>query len=393
MARHNFGGGIADWAFTDVDGVDGEDNLAQLTGAVTLTFFDAETGGSQVTDLLDENGSAVDHVTSDDGTGARAPGQIPPFQGPDETWVLWASADGGPRKLMVATDVGTTLGPQVLTLVADTTAHLAALNPHGTRFQDLDDVNAPTPTDGQAPLWDDATSRWVPGDVDGVSGTVNLTSDQTIAGTKIFDTNDVNKTSVEIHANVGQVADIFVCRNNAGERTGYFNEKGELRAIAAADNSVAVRFKGNSAGQTADLTQWTDNSLNPGAWVDASFRMRAPNLGHVFTFAVKDNIAVGSGTHRIYNDTGVQLTIRAIRATLGTPPVGSSAIFDVHKNGTTIFTTQANRPTVADGANTSGKVTNMNTTTWNDGEFMTVDIDQAGSGTPGADLVVQILAY
>lgn len=101
-------------------------------------------------------------------------------------------------------------------------------------------------------------------------------------------------------------------------------------------------------------------------------------------------LAVNTGTFRLYNDSGIAWTIQGVRATVGTAPSGSSIIIDVHKNGTTIFTTQSNRPTIAAAANTSGKVTNMNVTSVADGEYLTVDIDQIGSGTAGSDLTVQV---
>jgi hypothetical protein len=59
-------------------------------------------------------------------------------------------------------------------------------------------------------------------------------------------------------------------------------------------------------------------------------------------------------------------------------------------NGTTIFTTQGNRPAIAAASNTSGKVTNMDVTTIANGQYVTIDIDQIGSSTAGSDLVVQL---
>jgi hypothetical protein len=60
----------------------------------------------------------------------------------------------------------------------------------------------------------------------------------------------------------------------------------------------------------------------------------------------------------------------------------------VNKNGSTIFTTQANRPTIVSGALTSVSVPDV--TTWANGDYLTVDIDQVGSTTPGTDLQVQV---
>ncbi|HSX06739.1 MAG TPA: hypothetical protein VLG92_03400 [Candidatus Saccharimonadia bacterium] len=107
------------------------------------------------------------------------------------------------------------------------------------------------------------------------------------------------------------------------------------------------------------------------------------------TFSYTGNIAVYTGDFRWYNDTGRTLTIGSVRASLGTAPVGSSAIFDVLQNGTTIFTTTANRPTVAASSNTALSGT-PDTTTIASGNYFTVSISQVGSTTAGADLTLTI---
>ena len=101
MARFWFGGGVSDWTFTTQDGVGGFNDVAQVVGGATVTVWNAETGGTQYTDLLDDAGAAVSFVTSSDGTTGRAAGQIPPFQGPDGVREVWAEAAGGPRALLV----------------------------------------------------------------------------------------------------------------------------------------------------------------------------------------------------------------------------------------------------------------------------------------------------
>lgn len=127
-------------------------------------------------------------------------------------------------------------------------------------------------------------------------------------------------------------------------------------------------------------------------WVrNASGVERLVEPGVLFPFSKAGNLAVSTGTFRIYNDTGATLNIRAVRASVGTAPTGASVIVDVMVDGTTIFSGGSGRPAIAAGTNTSGRVTAMTTTTIADGSYFTVDIDQVGSGTPGADLVVQIL--
>jgi hypothetical protein len=54
-------------------------------------------------------------------------------------------------------------------------------------------------------------------------------------------------------------------------------------------------------------------------------------------------VATGAVRYRI----PFAAVIESVAATVGTAPTGASLIVDVNKNGTTIFTTQANRPTIA----------------------------------------------
>jgi hypothetical protein len=83
-------------------------------------------------------------------------------------------------------------------------------------------------------------------------------------------------------------------------------------------------------------------------------------------------------------------TILGATAAVGTAPTGASLIADVSKNGTTIFTTQANRPTIAAGANATTTEPAPDVTTIAAGDYLTVDIDQVGSTVAGADLTVFI---
>ncbi|HSE29691.1 MAG TPA: hypothetical protein VLA77_03865 [Candidatus Saccharimonadales bacterium] len=63
-----------------------------------------------------------------------------------------------------------------------------------------------------------------------------------------------------------------------GIRTGYHNEKGELRSRAAADNSVPFRVQQRSNTQSANLTEWTQSDNTVLASVSASGVISAPNV-------------------------------------------------------------------------------------------------------------------
>jgi len=102
------------------------------------------------------------------------------------------------------------------------------------------------------------------------------------------------------------------------------------------------------------------------------------------------DIVVLSSELRFYNRTGRQRTISGAWVSAGTPPTGTDIIADINKNGTTIFTTQTNRPRVLGGTN-GGTLATPDVMSFADGDYLTVDIDQIGSVTPGADVTVGLL--
>jgi hypothetical protein len=84
------------------------------------------------------------------------------------------------------------------------------------------------------------------------------------------------------------------------------------------------------------------------------------------------------------------LTIVKVKICVKTAPTGAALIVDVNKGGTTIFTTQENRPQIAAGA-TSGDSGTPDVTSLVEGDKLTVDIDAIGSSVAGADLTVEVV--
>jgi hypothetical protein len=107
----------------------------------------------------------------------------------------------------------------------------------------------------------------------------------------------------------------------------------------------------------------------------------------VLPFAMSGSIFTVTGTMRYRFP--VAATLLGVSASIGTAPTGASVIADVNKNGTTIFSTQGNRPTIAAGTNAASETT-PNTTSLSAGDYLTIDIDQVGSTVPGSDLVVVV---
>ncbi|MFZ1038500.1 MAG: hypothetical protein WAN53_01295 [Candidatus Bathyarchaeia archaeon] len=84
------------------------------------------------------------------------------------------------------------------------------------------------------------------------------------------------------------------------------------------------------------------------------------------------------------------LTIVKVKVAVKTAPTGAALIVDVNKNGTTIFTTQGGRPSIAIGDTTDDSDA-PDVTALAETDKLTVDIDQVGSTIAGADLTVEVV--
>lgn len=106
-----------------------------------------------------------------------------------------------------------------------------------------------------------------------------------------------------------------------------------------------------------------------------------------FTFSKTGALAVAAGAHRQYND-GRELTIDAVRVSVGTVPTGAALLVDVNLDGVSILSAAAS---VAAGGHTTTAAPTI--TLWPEGSYLTVDVDQVGSTTPGEDLTVTVWAH
>ena len=109
----------------------------------------------------------------------------------------------------------------------------------------------------------------------------------------------------------------------------------------------------------------------------------------VSTFMLSRSAVNAVGTDKLRFRVPFACVIRAATVAVDATSSGASQIFDVNKNGTTLFTTQANRPTVAAAA-VSASVALPNVTTLAAGDVITVDIDQVGSGTAGTGFSIAL---
>ena len=106
----------------------------------------------------------------------------------------------------------------------------------------------------------------------------------------------------------------------------------------------------------------------------------------LFHYHIKGDLAT-SGKQAIRMPFAGEITF--VTAAVVTAPAGSTAIFDLHKNGTTMYTTQGNRPTIAAGS-TYVTASLPDVKIWAAGDVLQLEVDQKGSSTDGADLSVVV---
>lgn len=127
-------------------------------------------------------------------------------------------------------------------------------------------------------------------------------------------------------------------------------------------------------------------------WIDGSGALRAIGTIEALDQAVfsrEGALVVVAGAGRFYVPRARDII--AVVAAVGTAPTGAAILVDVNKNGTTIFTTQSARPSIAIGATKVAAPATPAVTTVAAGDLLSVDIDQVGSSVAGADLSVIVL--
>lgn len=167
-------------------------------------------------------------------------------------------------------------------------------------------------------------------------------------------------------------------------------ESGEwtVRHLADADVPAAIaRDAEVTAAVAAEATaRAAADTTEASARAAADTAIQAKLLERA-SFGYSGVVAVTTGKARYYVEEAV--TITAVRISVDTAPTGATLIVDVNKNGTTIYTTQGNRPTIAISGNTA-TANSPDVTALAAGDYLTIDIDQVGSTIPGSDLAVQV---
>lgn len=106
----------------------------------------------------------------------------------------------------------------------------------------------------------------------------------------------------------------------------------------------------------------------------------------LLVFTHQGPLVVKTGTAQVPIHGGT-FSIDSVSARVGSAPTGSNVVVDIKKNGVSIYSTPANRPTIIAGTN-QAVVGTHDSVSLTDGDYLTVDIVSIGSTVPGSDLVV-----
>lgn len=150
------------------------------------------------------------------------------------------------------------------------------------------------------------------------------------------------------------------------------------------DTDVSVDALHHTLGEGTGQAAAGDHT-HPQGDVDLTFQ-------HMILFTIEGFVTTGNKNLRLTNVFGKAITIEKVYLSIDTAPTGADLIVDLHKNGTTIFTNQANRPVISAGAY-SGYTTSIDVSTWSDGEYLQLHVDQNGSTVMGSNLVCHILFH
>ncbi len=176
---------------------------------------------------------------------------------------------------------------------------------------------------------------------------------------------------------------------NKGAASGYAPLDGSSKVPLANLPLPLTQANSHASADTDSSTTALHHTLGAGANQAA-----AGNHTHTLTFSLTSFFKTGvltttTGTQRLPIDG--TYTIVGTRLMAGTAPTGANLIVDVNKNGTTIYSTQANRPMITATQNAGGPGATPDVTTLAAGDYITVDIDQIGSTVAGSDLTVSVI--
>lgn len=168
-------------------------------------------------------------------------------------------------------------------------------------------------------------------------------------------------------------------------------------SLVVGNNGSPSKWEAFAKGTTGYFLRAAATALE---WVQLAFshisgtlsvsQMPTTSRYRLFLIPVPGNPSTGSTVSlRIINKFG-SCTIVAVESTVRAAPSTGTYTYDLNKNGTTLYTTQSNRPTRVSADGTGRKAHTLpDIVSLSDNDVLDVDLDGAGSGI--ADFTLHVL--
>lgn len=132
------------------------------------------------------------------------------------------------------------------------------------------------------------------------------------------------------------------------------------------------------------------NQIAHASEVNENFVALEAAVRPTFVFTIVGTLAVGTSVTPAIVVPKTLLTIDKAFAYVKTSPAGASIIFDILKNGTSIWSSNPGNRVLITAGSQSGTQTSFDTTSLTEGDILTVSVIQVGSTTAGSDGTIQL---
>lgn len=216
--------------------------------------------------------------------------------------------------------------------------------------------------------------------------TVNVSLTGNATANQVISTNNGNGTNFKVgdDAWIGDVnsANTISVKGQQSATLGYIKFGGDTNSFGYNGTNLVygttvIPSSATLLTSASTVNASTLNSQSPSYYAD-----------HIIPYTKSGTLSVTTGTLRYRLPWAA--TIIATTASVNTAPTGASIIVDVLKNGTTIYSTTANRPTIAATNFATTTSPTPDVTSLSAGDYLTVNISQVGSTIAGSDLSVFI---
>lgn len=163
--------------------------------------------------------------------------------------------------------------------------------------------------------------------------------------------------------------------------TDYFNSPAHSHQHSSInDEVVAIATKiGTGSSTPTDGTYLKGDGTGTSSWASLT-------INRAFSWYLAGTLSTGTN-QGIRWIAPQDMTISKCWLRVKTAPTGAAILIDININGSTIWSTQGNRGTIA-ASGTNNSTTTFDTTAISNGDYLDLDIDQVGSTVAGADLTV-----